>query len=145
MAWGVATLALLVAACGGSEQTTTPESESPSPSVATFSFTGTLDAAGGTSQSGITGQPCASLDYPDVRAGVPVTVRDANGQQVGLGRLDEGRFLKPSDGSQPRCVFPFVVIGVTDGASLYEVEVGSRGGSTYSREELLEGISLRLG
>jgi hypothetical protein len=81
------------------------------------------------------GERCdaAAVGYPDIHAGTPATVRDAGGGVVATTALGEGRFrLSVLNGDD--CVFAFAV-KVPD-SEHYQVEVGHRGATTFSRAEL---------
>lgn len=81
------------------------------------------------------GERCdaSAVGYPDIHAGTPATVRDADGGVVATTTLGEGRFrlsvLRGDD-----CVFAFSV-KVPD-SDHYQIEVGNRGATTFTRADL---------
>lgn len=81
------------------------------------------------------GQPCSGLGgYSDMDAGADVTVKDQDGSLIATGSLGPGEISFLEDPFRA-CAFRFTVNGVPD-ASFYEVEVGRRGGLTYSKAEM---------
>jgi hypothetical protein len=76
------------------------------------------------------GSSCSgSGGYADIRAGVPVTVRDESGTLLASSSLRDGEV----DGL--RCVFTFE-LGDIERSDFYTFEVGRRGELTYSHDEL---------
>lgn len=68
------------------------------------------------------GSSCTGYSaFSDLNAGAPVTVYDATGKVVALGKLDDGRTTNVIS-----CTFPFTVDGVPAG-DFYSVEVSHRG------------------
>jgi len=78
----------------------------------------------------------SAVGYPDIHAGTPATVRDAGGAVVATTALGEGTFrLSVLNGDD--CVFAFSV-KVPD-RDRYQIEVGSRGATTFTRADLERG------
>jgi hypothetical protein len=76
------------------------------------------------------GSSCSgSGGYGDIRAGIPVTVRDASGTLLASSSLRGGEV------EGLRCVFTFELTDV-DRSDFYTFEVGRRGELTYSNSEL---------
>lgn len=84
------------------------------------------------------GHRCASLDYPDVAKGAPVTVSDDSGRTLAILRLGGGTYNP--DGS---CEFRFSG-KVEGGGKFYEVEVSNRGATKVSAAGLRH-VALTLG
>lgn len=106
---------------------------------------GTLTLSGGTDDihwlalDSADGQPCTGdSGYSDVAPGANVVVRNANGEQVGIGELGDGK------GSGEACVFRFAVSGVDDSGKIFSVEVGNRGDVSFKRSEAAR-VDLTLG
>lgn len=125
-------LAVLLLAVGG---TVTWILLRPGASVGTFEVKGELTLDGGDRGIQPADMGCAGASgYSDIAEGTAVTVSDATGTTVALGRLDHGR----NDGSLGRqqCSFTFVVAGVPAGKGFYGVEVSHRGRVQYTEAEL---------
>lgn len=79
--------------------------------------------------------------YSDMRTGTTVVVRDGTGSTLATGYLFNGEVDEEKstrgDGYQPKtvCVLPFGVVGVPR-SDFYEIEIGRRGGLTYSLAEM---------
>jgi hypothetical protein len=88
--------------------------------------------------------PCATRHgYADVAAGLQVAVRDEHGSAVGFGSLSSGS----ADTTRRGCTYRFTVRSLPD-AHAYTVEVGKRGGLTYSFDDLAKTswkVDLNLG
>jgi hypothetical protein len=83
------------------------------------------------------GAPCRGqdADYPDIRVGTPVTVRDGAGALLGTGTLSGGTLRKgPLRGRDDDCVYLFS-LNVPD-RDMYRIEVGRRGSVQFPRSEL---------
>jgi hypothetical protein len=77
------------------------------------------------------GRRCqGSGGYSDIRAGADVVIRDGDGNIIASGRLGEAAAT-----SSTSCRLSFVVEDVPR-ADFYTVEVGGRGGPSYSYEDL---------
>lgn len=73
--------------------------------------------------------------YEDLYYGTQVTIRDASGQKVALGELDEGALSDDSN----ICVFEFAVPGVPESAGVYSVAVSEdRGRHDFTLAQLEE-------
>jgi hypothetical protein len=120
-------LVLLLAGCGG--QAAAPRHE------LTGEYTVHGDYARASGRAPGVGERCdaAAVGYPDIHTGTAAMVRDAAGKVVGSTALGEGRFrlsvLRGDD-----CVFAFSV-KVPD-SDHYEIEVGNRGATTFTRADL---------
>lgn len=71
-----------------------------------------------------------SSPFDDVKAGAQVTVTDAAGTVVGIGKLGDGAAASESDGATSGnlrypCEFTFDVAGVPAGKRFYGVKVGA--------------------
>lgn len=78
----------------------------------------------------------------DLRDGTPVEVRDSENESVAVGRLERGTATNRdgSGESEPdysTCRMPFTVSDVPD-SDAYTIEIGHRGGLTFSKDELAE-------
>jgi hypothetical protein len=79
----------------------------------------------------------------DVAAGLPVSVQDENGVDIGLGALGAGIMSLDS----AHCSFEFVIQGLTPSPE-WTVRIGDRAPVVYSEEDLLKAgyrIGMRLG
>jgi hypothetical protein len=77
------------------------------------------------------GSSCSGFGgYGDIRAGIPVTVRDESGTLLASSSLRGGEV------EGLRCVFTFELAGV-ERSEFYTFEVGRRGELTYSHAELV--------
>jgi hypothetical protein len=95
--------------------------------------------------------------YPDISAGAQVKLSNAAGEVIAISSLRNGghllgwtefgtRIYSSSDEFvEDFCSFDFTFeqIALSDG--IYSIEVASRGGVLYSKEDLLDGVSLSLG
>jgi hypothetical protein len=83
------------------------------------------------------GGPCkgAEVDYPDIRQGTTVTVRDGTGSLLGTVALEGGTLRKgPLRGRDDDCVFSFSL--TVPERDAYWIEVGRRGVVPFPRTEL---------
>jgi hypothetical protein len=83
------------------------------------------------------GGPCkgADVDYPDIRQGTTVTVRDGTGSLLGTVALEGGTLRKgPLRGKDDDCVFSFSL--TVPERDAYWIEVGRRGVVPFPRTEL---------
>lgn len=106
---------------------------------------GTLTLSGGSDEihwlalDADDGQPCVGdSGYSDVVPGVDVVVRNAKGEQVGIGDLGEGKALDEA------CVFRFAVSDIDDSGRIFSVEIGNRGDVSFKRSEAAS-VDLTLG
>jgi hypothetical protein len=67
--------------------------------------------------------------YSDIKAGMPVTVKDESGKILGATSLGTGT------GGATLCTFAFTIAGVGD-ATIYSVEAGRRGAVSYPKADL---------
>jgi hypothetical protein len=88
--------------------------------------------------------PCFSAPIiagiTDLAPGATVTIRNAGGETVALGQL--GEYTHDRNG---QCTFKWAVEGVPADSEFYSVEVSNRGEVNVTREELQEGVTLRVG
>ena len=97
------------------------------------------------------GGPCeGSTDYPDIRVGTTVTLRDSTGGIVSLSRLEVGTHVEIDRGwsglNPVDCVLDFQFVDVESDDKFFSVEVGSRGEVNTTREDLEFGlVALNLG
>lgn len=86
--------------------------------------------------------------FSDITEGAAVTVKDASGKVVAVGRLGVGTPGGVEEiGSikaAAQCAFVFQVPNVP-GSDFYGVEVSHRGQITYSRQQVDGGLQLKLG
>lgn len=107
---------------------------------ATFSITGRMELTGSVTSSSAAGFDCVGdRGYSDIGAATAVTVSDEAGTL-----LAKGNFTG-STRSAGTCTFTFTVDDVPRGKRFYEVEVGHRGGLSYTESEVESGLSLSLG
>lgn len=125
---------LLTGACGGASGSDTEgagadsaASSEPTPELFTVAGELTLIDSGLIRAEGAcTGDG----GYGDISAGAAIIIRDAQGQQVGLGELMTGREI-----DSVTCEFSFAVTDVPDGGDKYSIEVSDRGQVPFDREE----------
>lgn len=105
----------------------------------TYRVTGSMSLARG--YDGMT-TPCGGTGgYKDIRAGAQVSVSDAEGATVAIGRLEAGTVT-----SGRGCVLPFTVDKVPAGKGFYGIEVSHRGVLRYDEAEFsTRNIDLTLG
>lgn len=122
---GVAVIVMALAGCGKGDAPAAP------PTPASMNITGTLtlrttSIGTGSADLPTDGSPCYGTGgYSDIADGAQVTVTDAAGKVVGLGKLSAGAYQTDS------CVFPFTVSGVVSGSQFYGIEVTHRGAVRY--------------
>ncbi|WP_166390346.1 hypothetical protein [Nocardioides ochotonae] len=136
VALAVAT-ALSLAACGEGEEAggAAPAAEAEPES---FTARGSLKLTSGSVERA--GDVCYGSDgFDDIAGGAQVVVRDAAGESVALGELDEGT---PAGAVQ--CVFTFAVRDVPAGDSVYSAEVAGRGEVSFTPDEAFA-LTLTLG
>jgi hypothetical protein len=143
----VATLVLLLAACGSNPE---PATE-PSPSPSTRTITGTMTIQGWPSGWNV-GLEChgGSLSrrgWDDLTPGAQVVVTDSSGKTVGVGILRLGNVRADSELGEPFkvCAMPFEVTDVPTGDRFYGVEVGRRGKVQFEDAQLGIPIHLTIG
>lgn len=113
----------------------------------TFNLQGSLELADTASIGGIPGSLCvASNGYSDVVEGAPVTVYDATGKAIALGRLGKGNWVGTGVGKPGgSCVYPFTVQNVP-ASDVLSVEVSHRGKVNVTLNDAKAGkIALALG
>lgn len=100
---------------------------------------GTLTLVGG--GLGNPGDICTGHDgYSDILGGTGVTVSDATGATIALGRLDSGRI------GGGNCNFTFEVADVPTGKRFYGIEISHRGVVKYPEQDLFSHtVELHLG
>ncbi|MFI9817563.1 hypothetical protein [Saccharothrix variisporea] len=78
--------------------------------------------------------------YSDIFDGTAVTVYDAAGKVLALGKLENSKFINGD------CEFTFTVAGVPDGEQFYQVEVAHRGKVSFPADKARAGaVGLTLG
>ena len=135
-----AVIAVLLAGCGGDEggSTAKPDAPGSSSGPATLVAGGSIRLLdGGMGRGG--GECWGGGGYRDISGGSAVIVRNATGDQVGLGELEPG---EPED--IVTCVFEFTVEDIADEGERFTVEVGGRGQVPFERDEASD-IVLSLG
>ena len=95
--------------------------------------------------------------YPDIAAGTPVELKNSSGEIVGIANLGQGEplFGWSADGImqydttdefvRDYCVFPFTFEQADLTDEFYTVEVGTRGEVNFTKQDLIDGVSLSLG
>lgn len=122
--------ALLLGACGGDGEAAEGPAESPTPEALTVNGSIALTAYGSWIGNGDGSGSCGGVDgYGDISGGAVVIVRNATGEQVGLGELEEGQR------SRGDCVFDFEVTDIADDSERFTVEVSGRGQVPFTRDE----------
>ncbi|MGW4110058.1 hypothetical protein ACWEFJ_04200 [Actinosynnema sp. NPDC004786] len=105
-----------------------------------FELRGTLDLTDGATGYADSGECAGYRGYDDIAEGAQVTVYDASGKAVALGKLSNAQY----EGSV--CSFEFVVGNVPLGENIYQVEVSHRGKVSYTFEQAKAGkVALSLG
>lgn len=143
-AW-VYVVLVLVAAIGVGALVLWPSSGEPE--ARPFSLKGQLLLADRASIGGIPDEKCVSRNgYSDVRAGATVTVYDATGKAVALGKLNEGGWVGPGVGKPGgQCVYTFTVPNVPN-SDILSVEVANRGQVRVNKSDAEAGmVYLSLG
>ncbi|MGC4769187.1 hypothetical protein ACLQ25_09430 [Micromonospora sp. DT44] len=84
--------------------------------------------------------------YDDVTPGAQVTITDAAGATVGLGKLGNG-ILETAAGAATAdgCKFTFTVKDVPTGKDFYGVEVSHRGKVQYPEQQVFGALALTIG
>ncbi|MCE6999502.1 hypothetical protein LZG04_32520 [Saccharothrix sp. S26] len=137
---GVLVIAGAVWAFGGGDSTAAPVTATSTFVPTAFELRGTLSLNDGVTSVTSSGECAGYRGYDDIYEGSQVTVYDAAGKAVGLGRLYNAQY---SAGS---CVFEFTVGNVPLGDEIYQVEVSHRGKVSYKVEDAKSGrVSLSLG
>lgn len=73
--------------------------------------------------------------YEDIKAAMPVTIRDAKGSIIATGTTEAGVHPTDAQYSSVQCTFRFKVDNVAK-SDFYEIEVGRRGKLNYSLEAM---------
>lgn len=137
-----------LAACGAAPPSPSPSpsptaspTPSPSPTPELLEILGTFTLNSGSTEVSLdTGYCSGTGGYDDIAPGLGVVVKDQSGTILATGALSFLRFDGASDPDLPgigfgSCTFSFRIRSVPR-ATFYEVEVGHRGGLTYSYDEL---------
>jgi hypothetical protein len=77
--------------------------------------------------------------YSDISEGTSVTVYDAAGTVLALGKLEGSKFRNGD------CEFTFTVTAVPAGEQFYQVEVAHRGKVSFPSDKARSGVGLTLG
>lgn len=112
----------------------------------TFVIDGLVRLTEGFTWQSQTDQRCWGIGgYADIAGGAQVTVMDAGGRKLAVGKLDTGgaEGIK-TDGRASSCVLKFKITGVPAGVGPYGVEVSQRGVNSYTETELTKTV-LTLG
>jgi hypothetical protein len=145
--WGTAVLltALATTACGGAPAHSTPAAPS---SPAAFEVDGVLTLKPGQFLAD-NGTSCEGKDgYDDLALGAQVSVTDAAGAVVALGKIDAMSYTDDpgGDGLGGTCDLKFSIPGVPAGKSFYGVEVSHRGAVKFEEANLKAGpVQLTVG
>lgn len=153
---GAAVIVLVAAAVLVTLLVTRPKQQpTPAAPPAPFTVTGAIVVPADILSSGqAVGESCATDDgYGDIQAGAQVTVKDAAGTVVAVGRLQAGTVADLyGEGDMPallgyasKCTFAFNVTNVPAGQQIYSVEVSHRGELRYDRDQLDQPLALTLG
>lgn len=140
--------AVLIASLAGCAANPVPPTPDPTPSPAeTFTASGTLLLTDGYEYSDATDLCWGVGGYDDIDIGTPVTVTDAAGTVVGIGRLAEAETALDETLTQViGCRFRFAIQGVTGGSDYYGVEVAERGVVRYDAIDISRStLELTLG
>lgn len=153
-------ISLAVQACsgGGIGTTETPIAETTSTTAdaettttveALPTVTGRVVLEPGTFIGGVSDPTCWGRDhFEDIGHFTDVTVRNGEGDIIGLGKLDVGKHFKNVVTDEVLgCALTFEV-DLSDSASFYTFEIAERSGRSFSHEELAEGdweVELRFG
>ncbi|MGM1057817.1 hypothetical protein [Saccharothrix sp. Mg75] len=106
----------------------------------TFELTGAMALLDGATGAATRGECEGYRGYDDIAEGTQVTVYDASGKAVGLGRLANAEY------SSGVCGFTFAVPDVPIGEKIYQVEVSHRGKVSFDAEAARKGdVTLTLG
>jgi hypothetical protein len=92
-----------------------------------------------------TGQGCwGYFAYTDVRAGTTVTVADASGTTVAMGKLDQGQTVMDTDDPTraQSCLWTVDVPAVPSGRAFYSVQIGDRSPQRFPEAELQQRVTL---
>ncbi len=139
------------------------EDAAPTPAVAiasaTTSTAPTTMTVRGTLQLGLghfswesigsIGQPGPSCSgdggFNDIAVGTPVSITDAAGDVVALGKLDGSNPMDFSAANTPTaCELGFSIAGVPAGKGFYGIEVSGRGAVKFAEGKLAEPVQLTL-
>jgi len=117
-----------------------------SPTPTTFLVVGTVTVPASIGSEPGNGGDCYTPDgYGDIREGAQVTVKDAAGTVIALGRLDPGHTVDSNGTFASKCIFGFTLTDVPEGKDFYLVEVSHRGELRYTRGDLASALTLTLG
>lgn len=137
---GVLAIAGAVWTLGGGDGTAGSATTTSTHVITTFELRGTMSLNDGVTSVAPVGECAGDRGYHDIHEGAQVTVYDAAGKAVGLGRLENARYEAGT------CVFEFTVDNVPLGEAIYQVEVSHRGKVSYEFEDARSGrVSLSLG
>jgi hypothetical protein len=103
-----------------------------------FVLRGQVSVPAAGAAAAVAGTPCVSA-LPDVAAGVPVKVSDAQGRELATGELGGGVVVTATGRSGATCAFPFEIRAVPGGVSRYAVSLAGRPAQTFPATELREG------
>lgn len=124
--------------CGGDGEAS-GGSPTASPTPETLTITGSIALTDYGGWIGDGRGSCSGMDgYGDISAGAVVIVRNATGEQVGLGELEDGHRARGD------CVFDFEVTDIADDSERFTVEVSGRGQVPFTRDEA-SSVRLSLG
>jgi hypothetical protein len=116
-----------------------PETIDATTAPATLTVQGTLELHD--TNLFLAGSGCAGQGgYSDIASGAAVTITNATGAMVALGRLED-----PQLASLGECTFSFSVPDVPAGDGFYGVEVSHRGSVKYAEADLASPLTLTLG
>ncbi len=130
LATGLVLGAVVLTACGGSDEPEKPK---------TFDVSGSITLRGDAEVVSGGGACQGAGPYDDIRPGATVVVYDATNKKVGLGKLADGTTSTGQD-----CNFDFTVLGVEDTGNIYTVEVSKRGEITFKKADATK-LALTLG
>jgi hypothetical protein len=120
-----------------------PTAAPASSSAGTLTIQGGLTLNASLSVLNLDDLHCEGMDgYDDIRAGTSVTVADASGATIAVGKLGDGRLN--GSGFTRTCGFVFTVADVPAGKGFYGIEVSHRGRMTYAEADVTNARSVQL-
>ncbi|AGL19474.1 hypothetical protein [Actinoplanes sp. N902-109] len=144
--------ALLIPRINGGEKTPAAHAEpATSRTAATMVVRGELTLGPGdftvyAQTQGMTGETCAGTGgFSDIAEDAPVTVTDATGTVVGVGKVIGSRPAGYDGTRNTQCVLLFSVSKVPTGRGFYGVEVSHRGAIRYAEADLAKDVQQTLG
>ncbi|MEV4389104.1 hypothetical protein AB0J68_25895 [Micromonospora sp. NPDC049580] len=140
-------LAATLTGCSSDDQKPTPAAATSNAAPTARTVAGTLML---TDTDGVTWNSTTGCQgdggYDDITPGAQVTITDAAGATVGLGKLGNGILeTAPGATSGKGCKFAFTVPDVPAGKGFYGIEVSHRGVVQYPEKQVFGVLALTLG